>query len=249
MTQPSGVNVKGAAAAPQTAWSPRASRAATVARTLEQRIVEERLAAGERLGTKTELREEFGVAIATVNEALRLLETQGLVEARPGPGGGVFVAAASARSRLNDLVLGFNLTDTPFYDSLAIRTTLEPLVCREAARYCQPRDAKALRRIVDEMSDAVDDRTAFLGYSAELHSRLAGICANVLLKGLYLTLLGYIEEGILEVESDELFDGPRDLAIHRELVEAIVAGDDQRLELAIDRHLTIAQRWAEAEIG
>jgi len=219
-----------------------------MARALEQRIAENRLVAGDRLGTKTELRKEFGVAIATVNEALRVLETQGLVEARPGPGGGVFVAAMSSRSRLSELVSGFDLSDTPFYDSLAIRNTLEPLVCREASRYCQPRDAKALRRIVDEMSRAADDRAELLRCNLELHSRLANICANVLLKGLYLTLLGYVQDGIVGADSDEPFDGPDDIDIHRELVEAIIAGDEARLEKAIDRHRPIAERWAEAEI-
>ena len=220
-----------------------------MARALEQRIVENRLGAGERLGTKTELREDFGVAIATVNEALRVLETRGLIEARPGPGGGVFVAAAAHRSRLSELASGFTLSDTPFYDSLAIRNTLEPLVCREAARYCQPRDAKALRRIVDEMSQAVDDPAELLRRNVALHSRVAGICANVLLKSLYLTLLDYVQDGIAEAEPNAPFDGPEDVVIHRELVEAIIAGDAVRLEKAIERHQLIAERWAEAEIG
>ena len=47
---------------------------------------------GERLATKDDLRKRFRVAVATVNEAMRRLETRGLIEARPGPGGGVFVA-------------------------------------------------------------------------------------------------------------------------------------------------------------
>ena len=58
----------------------RVSRAALVARELEREIVDER-EPGERLGTKEELRKRFGVAVATVNEAIRLLETRGLVAA------------------------------------------------------------------------------------------------------------------------------------------------------------------------
>ena len=65
-----------------------------------------RLPAGTRLGTKSELRAEFGVASTTVNEALRLLETRGLVRTKRGPGGGIFVSDPSGWLALSELVLG-----------------------------------------------------------------------------------------------------------------------------------------------
>lgn len=70
-------------AGPATLLAARVSRAELVARELEREIVDDRQA-GERLGTKDDLRKRFGVAVATVNEAVRLLETRGLIEARPG---------------------------------------------------------------------------------------------------------------------------------------------------------------------
>ena len=57
-----------------------------MARALEREIVDER-EPGDHLGTKDELRQRFGVAVATINEAVRLLEGRGLVVAldrRPG---------------------------------------------------------------------------------------------------------------------------------------------------------------------
>src|SRR5436853_2965979 len=78
----------------------RVPRAEALARHLETEIVAEEFAPGDRLGTKDELRRRFGVAAATINEAVRLMDSRGLVSARPGPGGGVFVTDVSARSRL-----------------------------------------------------------------------------------------------------------------------------------------------------
>ena len=83
-------------AGPETLLAARVSRAELVARELEREIVDDRQA-GERLGTKDDLRKRFGVAVATVNEAVRLLETRGLIEAQPGPGGGVFVSGIVKR--------------------------------------------------------------------------------------------------------------------------------------------------------
>jgi DNA-binding FadR family transcriptional regulator len=223
----------------------RTSRAEGMARELEQRIVDAGLTAGERLGTKTDLRLQFRVAVATVNEALRLLEARGLVELRPGPGGGVFVAAPSSRVRLNHLVLGFKLGDAPFSDCLVVRNALEPLVCREAARYCKPRDAAALREIIERMEGALADPALFLRLNWELHRYLAKMCQNVPLKGLYLTLLDYVQDGLADVESDDGFDPKGNLKVHQRLVEAVIAGDGRRLERAIADHTPIADRWVD----
>lgn len=43
--------------------------------------------AGSRLDTKGEIRQARGVSAGTFNEALRLAQSRGLVEARPGPPG------------------------------------------------------------------------------------------------------------------------------------------------------------------
>src|SRR5687767_13449581 len=85
----------------------RTSRAEIVARRLEAAIADGTIAVGERLGTKEDLRRRYNVAAGTLNEAIRLLQIRGLVEARPGPGGGLFAAAPSAKARLSHLVLGF----------------------------------------------------------------------------------------------------------------------------------------------
>jgi DNA-binding FadR family transcriptional regulator len=216
-----------------------------MAQELGRRIVDGGMTVGERLGTKTDLRVQFGVAAATVNETIRLLESRGLVEARPGPGGGVFVTAPSSRVRLNHLVLGFKLNDAPFTDCLAVRNALEPMVCREASRYCTAADSEVLRSIVEGMSRTPNDPAAFLNLNWELHRRLAQMCTNVPLKGLYLTLLDYVQDGLADVRGDELFDSTVNLKVHQRLVEAIIVGDQRRLEKAIRDHTPIAERWGD----
>src|ERR1700744_4258006 len=98
----------------------RVSRAELVARELEREIADER-EPGERLGTKEDLRKRFGVAVATVNEAVRLLEMRGMIQARPGPGGGVFVARSSVRLAMSHVVLGFHTGSTSYAECLEVR--------------------------------------------------------------------------------------------------------------------------------
>src|SRR6266498_379766 len=51
------------------------------------------LPAGNRLPSENELGDQFGVSRTTVRDALRVLESQGLIDIKVGAGGGAFVAA------------------------------------------------------------------------------------------------------------------------------------------------------------
>ena len=233
---------------PQTFVDPsRISRAAAIAQQIEAEIADGGLEPGTRLGTKEDLRLRFGVAAATVNEALKLLDSRGLVDARPGPGGGVFVSAPSASARLSQLVLGFKSSGAPFSECLLVRNALEPLICRDAARLARARDGRALRAIVRRMSRALDDPAGYLLLNWELHRTLAGLSDNATLETLYLTLLDYVESGLQDVRASEFRDAAANLEVHRRLVEAILAGPGPQLEAAIEAHTPIVERWSARE--
>src|ERR1700760_2668093 len=170
----------------------RVSRAELVARELEREIVDER-EPGERIGTKEDLRKRFGVAVATVNEAVRLLEMRGMIEARPGPGGGVFVSRPAVRVALSHLVLGFKTGSTTYEECLEVRDALEPLIDSHAARYHRVSDIRELNRIVKGMEAAKDDPAAFFKCNWALHRRIAQLCRNTPLRSMYLTLIDFLE--------------------------------------------------------
>lgn len=222
------------AAADSTLADSRVSRAEAVARRIETEIMDEVVAPGERLGTKGELRERFGVALATVNEAVRLLEMRGLVEARPGPGGGVFVARGSARMALSHSTLRFKGGSGGFLEALEVRDALDPLICREAARHHGADDIVALSKILDQMEGQVDDTREYLRLNYRLHRRIAKLSDNAALHGIYLMLLDSMEKS-LEAAAVDDFDTAGHLADHRELIAAIDAGEGKRLEAAIAR--------------
>jgi GntR family transcriptional repressor for pyruvate dehydrogenase complex len=217
----------------------RVSRAEAVARDVEALILGDGLAPGERLGTKEDLRQRFGVAVATVNEAVRLLETRGLIEARPGPGGGVFVARSSVRVALKRDGLEGSWGNAGFADCMSVRAVLEPLVCEQAARHHEEEDIRTLERMVDAMERTAGDPRAYLELNWGLHRRIAKLCHNAPLHSIYLTLLDFLEDG-LDIGDLTEFDGQADVGVHRELVAAIDEGPGPRLDAAIERHERIA---------
>jgi DNA-binding FadR family transcriptional regulator len=217
----------------------RVPRAEAVARDLEAQILGGGLAPGARLGTKDDLRQRFGVAVATVNEAVRLLEMRGLIEARPGPGGGVFVANSSVRVALKRSGLQATWGAARFADCLAVRNGLEGLVCRDAAGNRTAEDIAALREILAAMeSRAASDPDGYFELNWALHRRIARGCRNAPLHSIYLTLLDFLEDGLRPGALRE-FHPETDVAIHRELVDAIEEGPGARLDAAVERHIAI----------
>jgi DNA-binding FadR family transcriptional regulator len=120
-------------------------------------------------------------------------------------------------------------------DHHTVRNALEPLVCREAARYRRDADIRVLRNMLDAMEKLLDDPMTYIRRTLDLHRRIAKICRNVPLRSIYLTMLDFLEDAAERAEYDT-FDALDHLARHRELVEAIAEGPGERLERAIEAH-------------
>src|ERR671930_799387 len=140
----------------------RISRAEALARRLEAEILGVVVRPGDRVGTKEELKARYGVAVATVNEAIRLLQARGLVQVRPGPRGGVFASRPSPFVRLGHQVLALKHEGVRAADCLQVRDALEPVITVEAAAHCSPADATALRERMRLLQAAAGDPTEFL---------------------------------------------------------------------------------------
>jgi GntR family transcriptional regulator, transcriptional repressor for pyruvate dehydrogenase complex len=215
--------------------SSRLSRAEAVAREVEEEISAGVLNTGDRLGTKDDLRQRFNVAVATVNEAVKLLDTRGLVEARPGPGGGVFVASPASRIRKGPMIMGFEWTTATMADYHEVRSAIEPIVYRHAGRYREDADVRALKSILENMAANLDQPLVYVRYNTAFHRRIAKLSPNAALRSLYVTLLDFFENDLGGEDLPPALH-PENVEVHRLLIEAIEVGDMPELEAAIYRH-------------
>ncbi|RBP18104.1 GntR family transcriptional regulator [Roseiarcus fermentans] len=228
------------------------SLAEELVRRIEALILERRAEGNTRLGSKEELRQTFQVAHGTMNEAMRVLETRGLVELRRGPQGGVFVAPPSIFLRLSNVFLGFRKNSESIQDCLAVRDQLEVLTAVEAAKTApsRPDDVKELYRLFDRMAETVDEPQVTLTWNWELHRCISRMGANKILSGIYLTLLDYIEQELDEVAAvPSPGRSQRILKMHRDIIDAIASGDVERTAAATRYHPLPPEEGSPAEPG
>lgn len=104
-----------------------------VAAAIAQRILSRELREGERLPPETELARQFGVNRSTVREALRELESGGLLERRPGSKL-MTISRPRHRAVAKDVSRALALHDVTFFEVWEALTQLEPPIADIAAR-------------------------------------------------------------------------------------------------------------------
>ncbi|HEU4780644.1 MAG TPA: GntR family transcriptional regulator [Steroidobacteraceae bacterium] len=130
-----------------------------VATALLDRITARTINAGDRLPPEMELARQFGVHRGTVREALRELETNGVLKRERGsklmmvtrPARGTIAAGVSRALALHDVT---------YHDIWEALTALEPPIAAAAARNRKPKDLEHLDAIV-AMDPGVEQAAAF----------------------------------------------------------------------------------------
>ncbi|MDL4818619.1 FadR/GntR family transcriptional regulator [Actinomadura opuntiae] len=213
------------------------TRAEDVVAYVEDKIDKDGLRPGDHIGTRADLREQTGVAKATVNEAIRLLQERRRIVVRPGPGGGLFVAAADPVVRLGRTLLVVHGEPLAVAEAIEVREQLEPLVAVHAARHRSAKDGRELKALIRAMEKNLEDVSQFVSLNWDLHVRIAAISPNAVLRGTYVGLYEFVNQVSL------VDPQPRDndylaqrLRVHSDLVTAILAGDDDAARQAAEAH-------------
>lgn len=218
-------------------------------------IVDQRLLPGDRLPTEQELIQQFKMAKGTIREAMRIMEAQGLVITRTGPGGGAFVHAVSearARSLLGNYFFFKNLTIKDIYQ---IRQALEPELVASLAGNINEVDLQGLEQILESYTVPADNAETERRYhvdSLRFHAALAELSKN--------DLLGFLIRFMTTMLSDltvyrKLYDPPnhelweKGLQYQRRLIEALRCGHGEEARYIMREHMCTAQRLMEIQEG
>jgi GntR family transcriptional repressor for pyruvate dehydrogenase complex len=201
---------------------------------------------GDRLPSERALAEQMGISRPTLREATRVLADSGLIEVRPGAGGGTFVKSEAVPFDL--LQQRSELRMSEIAGVLEARRLLEPRVAQIAAMNADDEDFAFLARTIELQRECTTDRQRMNQLDFRFHLGIARATKNTTIVMLMRTLLKQ-----LEIARDMSMRGPREpdtaIDIHEDTLSAIKSGDPVRVDEAMDRHLSYLEEIWEEETG
>lgn len=217
-----------------------------VAGILRDRILSGELADGSLLAKQEELIQEFNVSKPSVREALRILETEGLITVLRGNTGGAVVHVPQTSSAAYMLGLVLQSKHVELRDVGAALKHIEPI----CAGLCAERDDRKTAvvprlREVHEAALAEDDEVQFTELMREFHEETVALCGNqtmIQLVGALETLWTAHERQWARKQTlDGTFPRPtvrsNSLKQHEQIITLIEAGKTQKVAELAREHL------------
>jgi DNA-binding FadR family transcriptional regulator len=207
-----------------------------VAGAIGARILSRALREGERLPSETELARQFGVNRSTVREALRELESRGLVQRRAGS---KLMSVSrphheAVAEGVSHALLLHDVTVRDVWEALSI---LEPPLAQVAARTRTSHDLQSISAAAAAFSAERDDREQAVQRVAEFFRALGQATHNPVL-GLAQEPLLQLLEPSLRVMIDKIPQAPARIATaQRHLLEALEARDGEAAHAWMTRHI------------
>lgn len=219
-----------------------------VADELRRLIVAGELDEGDSLGNEPDLIARFGVSRPTLREALRILETEGLISVVRGVLGGVVVHRPDQRQTARTAALVLQARNVSLADVFEARTIIEPAAVRMVASSRGRRGAaRRLRELIADEQQAIDDPEAFGVANARFHEELVSMAGNQTLIIVYEMLNEVVARAVTAVSQSDGGDGSvatrrRGVRSQERLVDLIEAGVAEAAEEHWRTHMAVVGR-------
>ncbi len=215
---------------------------AQVVEQLERLIFDAGLEPGSSLPSEAELIERFGVSRVVVREAIRALETRGLVRVRQGKR--PIVNGLNATMPGDFFRVALRQDANVLLELIEVRRALEVHAAFLAAKRATEDDLKAMQGTIDAMEAKSkarsDDPEGFDDADADFHQRLAAASGNRLMRLLAEALRDPLRASRTASHRGRFARGLDDtapIAAHRKILERVAAKDAEGAARAMELHL------------
>ena len=206
---------------------------------LRERILRGELPEGAELPTERDLSEHSGVSRATVREALRILDNEGLIATRVGRNGGSFVSRPTSATIERSVGIFIRGQRIRFEAVLEARSAIEPASARFSALHRTEEDLAELEscHVALQRAAAADDVPAYVHANLDWHVQIVRSSHNELLIAFILA----VAQPVYEATDLEDFNSPKVrkavIRAHRGVMDAIRDRDADAAERRIARHV------------
>ncbi|MFC4590913.1 FadR/GntR family transcriptional regulator [Sphaerisporangium corydalis] len=207
---------------------------------VERRIADDGLRVGDRLPGERQLAEQLQVSRASVREALRVLETLGVVssQAGRGPDAGAVLTSRPDSALTGLLRLSLGLSSLTMREVIDTRLMIERWSAEQAARRAAPEPSGAMGEAMRAM-EAAGSAEEFVEHDIAFHMAIAEASGNRLIEAVMRALRDAMRRYAIEAV-ERLGDTGVLREDHRRIHAAITSGDAAGAADAVTAHLAHA---------
>lgn len=206
---------------------------------IQDMILSGKLKKGDKLMSERELSEKMGVSRTSIREAIRVLETMGIIESRQGEGN--FICNNIESSLIQPLSMMFILNNGSYEDILELRNMIELEAVKLAAIRGTEEEFEELKMISQNLTNN-DENCDKEGIDKMIHYKIACMSKNFLIKSLYKISLNLLEDFIVNsrqkivnyYNEEEILNNQ-----HKKICDAIIARDPENAYKYMKEHLDL----------
>lgn len=198
---------------------------------------------GEKLPTERKLAESLSVGRNSAREALKMLENMGVIESRQGSGNFLVGNLNKSISLMLELMLRFHQTN--WTEICAFRKNMDKAICRAILEENKHQKAAiSLQKVLEswpgqDIEKQIEaDRTFHRVLLASTENRLWINLFSPVME-LYRKWVDAVLHRVNEADRSQIFES------HKTIVAALQAGDEDALELAVNRHYELVENTME----
>jgi GntR family transcriptional regulator, transcriptional repressor for pyruvate dehydrogenase complex len=194
---------------------------------------------GDKLPSEKELIDKFRVSRGTLREALRSLESTGVLEIRKGASGGPFITEIGMDRAKENFIDFFRFKKLLLEHLVEVRMMLEPPMAAKVALIIKPEGLERLRESMERCSHAIKTKTmeslreSFL----EFHRIIADITENPILTFLLDVIKTLPVSGLDPGKQLTRKLAQEILEDHVRIYETLSEGSSERTSEAMRRHI------------
>jgi GntR family transcriptional regulator, transcriptional repressor for pyruvate dehydrogenase complex len=208
---------------------------------IENVIIERELKAGDKLPPSREFQKMLGISQGTLREALRILGQKGLVEAKLGRNGGLYVKAVTSEIVSDSLRLLIRQKQVSLDHLAVFRSSLEVSAASLAAIEAEKVDIRDLKKLMREaqkhLTKGIEGWKTFYRVEDRMHHALVWMTRNPLFESVLITVYqtnpGYNFE-LIPKKIENMEDTYRDWS---QILEAIESRRPDKAGWIMTRHI------------
>lgn len=204
-----------------------------VAARLVDDIASRRLKPGDPVPAERQLAETLAVGRSSIREALRMVESRGLIASA---GNGTFVVADYGNPLNTSLALLMEMGDGDLRQLFEVRKVLEVEMAGLAAERRSDEDVERMRRAIEAMDEGLASAERYIAGDLEFHQAVVAATGNRIARSMMHAIRDVMRRALLSIY--QIPGSPeRSMQQHRQILEAVVAGRPDEARARMREHL------------